>query len=593
MNLNFFNENYMKLTVKITFVLLLLTTIIHQNSAQNLTISEINMKLGKGINMGNMFEAPTETAWGNPFQNDYFKRISELGFNSVRVPIRWDVPDRASQTSPYTVNPVFLTRIKTIVDNAIANKLYVIINMHHHEEIFTDPEKVKPRFLSQWEQIATYFKDYNQSLLFEIMNEPHDKLTPELWNTFMADALKSIRKSNPTRAVLVGPGDYNGLGAIPKLKLPDDKNIILSIHYYNPFQFTHQGAEWVGTNANSWLGTKWEDLDLERNQVESEFSSLKTFQKQYNIPVNIGEFGAYSKADIASRNKWTTFLARWFEQQGYSWNYWEFSAGFGIYDPATKAYTQSLVDALIKNQMPEAKKLPTKELYKSNFSSGNAGWSVSVQPGSQATLTNPSNLTVDVKTAVTNGWHVQLTKTDITLENKKRYLVTIRGFADKNVGVTNYIGRASGDYASYSGYSSLAFGTEEKDMTYIFTMTQPTDNKARMSFDMGTTIAKYTITSVKIEEILESVAVVVLGNEEEVNDTTIIAPNPTGGILRIENLDQINTLEMSDAMGRIFLEKNVKGQKSVELDLSNKSEGMYFLKLKGDKKEIVRKVMKK
>ena len=584
----------MKILLRIIFASLLFLITINQILAQNLTISEINKKLGKGINMGNMFEAtPLENSWGNPFQNDYFERISKLGFNSVRVPIRWDLPDRASQTSPYTVNPVFLARIKTIVDNAIANKLYVIINMHHHDEIFTDPEKAKPRFLSQWEQISTHFKDYNQSLLFEIMNEPHDKLTPELWNTYMADALKSIRKSNPTRAVLVGPGDYNGLGAIPKLKLPDDKNIILSIHYYNPFQFTHQGAEWVGTQSNGWLGTKWEDLDVERSQVESEFTGLKTFQKQTNIPVNIGEFGAYSKADIASRNKWTTFLARWFELQGYSWNYWEFSAGFGIYDPATSTYKQSLVDALIKNPMPEAQKLPTKELYKSNFSNGTDGFGVSVQPGSQANLTNSPNLIIDVKTAVSNGWHVQLTKPNLTLENKKRYLVTIRGFADKNVGVTNYIGRSSGDFASYSGYTQLTFGTEERDMVYTFTMTQPTDNKARMSFDMGNTIAKFTITSVKLEEILENVTVVVLGNEEEENDMIIIAPNPTVGILRVENLEQINAIEMTDALGRIFMEKNVKGQKTVELDLSNKTEGMYFLKLKGDNKEIVRKVMKK
>jgi endoglucanase len=543
-----------------------------------------------------MFEAPSENAWGNAFQNDYFERISQLGFNSVRLPIRWDVPDRALQTSPYTVNPVFLARIKTIVDNAIANKLYVIINMHHHEEIFTDPEKAKPRFLSQWEQIATYFKDYNQNLLFEIMNEPHDKLTPELWNIYMADGLKVIRKTNPTRAVLVAPGDYNSVAAVPKLKLPDDKNIILSIHYYNPFQFTHQGADWIGGDANSWLGTKWEDLQMERNQVESEFSYLKTFEKQNNIPINIGEFGAYSKADIVSRNKWTTFLARWFEQQGYSWAYWEFSAGFGIYDPATKTYRQSLVDALIKNPMPEAVKLPTKELYKSNFSNGTQGWAVSVQPGSQANLTNPSNLVIDVKTAVTNAWHVQLTKTDIALENKKRYLVTIRGFADKNVGVTNYIGRASGDYASYSGYPQLTFGTEEKDMIYIFTMTQPTDNKARMSFDMGKTIAKYTITSVKVEEVLDNVVVIppaILANEEELNDTVVVSPNPTSGILQINNLEQIDSITMMDITGSIFLEKNVKGQKSVELDLSNKTSGTYLLRLKGEKKEIVRKVVKK
>ena len=415
----------MKPLPKIIFGLLLFLTIIHQNLAQNLTNAEINNKLGKGINMGNMFEAPNETAWGNPFQNDYFERISKLGFNSVRIPIRWDVPDRADQNAPYSINPIFLARIKTIVDNAVANKLYVIINMHHHEEIFTDPEKVKPRFLSQWEQIATYFKDYNQSLLFEILNEPHDKLTPELWNIFMADALKSIRKTNPTRAILVCPGDFNGLGAIPKLKLPEDKNIILSVHYYNPFQFTHQGAEWVGAQANEWLGTKWEDLEVERSQVESEFIGLKIFQKQTNIPINIGEFGAYSKADIGSRNKWTTFLARWFELQGYSWAYWEFSAGFGIYDPTTASYKQSLVDALLKNPLPTALKLPTKELYQSNFSNGTNGFGLFVQSGSQANLANSANLMIDVKTAVLDAWHVQLTKPNITLENKKRYLVTI------------------------------------------------------------------------------------------------------------------------------------------------------------------------
>jgi hypothetical protein len=188
---------------------------------------------------------------------------------------------------------------------------------------------------------------------------------------------------------------------------------------------------------------------------------------------------------------------------------------------------------------------------------------------------------------------VQLTKANITLENNKKYLVTIRGLADKSVGVTTYIGRSSGDYASYSGYPQLTFGTDERDMTYTFTMTQPTDNKARMSFDLGTTISRITLTSIKIEEILENVVIVPLGNEEERNDTIVVAPNPTSGILRIENLEQIETLEMMDISGRIFLEKNVKGQKNIELDLSNKSEGMYILKLKGDKKEIVRKVMKK
>ncbi len=309
------------------------------------------------MNMGNMFEAPSEGEWGNPYKDDYFPKIAALGFNHVRIPIRWDVPNRGLQTDPYTLNTTFLTRIKTIVDIAIANKLYVIINMHHHEGLFANPANNKAKFLAQWTQIAEYFKNYDQKLLFEVMNEPHDNLTPAVWNIYFNEALLEIRKSNPTRAVVMGVANYGGLGGLPELKIPDDKNLILTIHYYNPFNFTHQGADWV-TGSTPWLGTKWEDLDVERNQIKSEFEPLIAISKAKNIPVHIGEFGAYSKADIDSRAKWTTFLARWFEQQGWSWAYWEWSAGFGVFDPATSQTNIKLADALLKNPMPESKKTP-------------------------------------------------------------------------------------------------------------------------------------------------------------------------------------------------------------------------------------------
>ena len=86
--------------------------------------------LGRGINLGNMFEAPSETAWGNPFKEEYITKIAEQGFNHIRMPIRWDVAERTQLTAPYTVNPVFLARIKSVVDLAISKNLYVIINMY-------------------------------------------------------------------------------------------------------------------------------------------------------------------------------------------------------------------------------------------------------------------------------------------------------------------------------------------------------------------------------------------------------------------------------------------------------------------------------
>lgn len=537
--------------------------------------------------MGNMFEAPTETEWGNPFIDDYFERIAQLGFNHVRIPIRWDVATRASQTEPYTINPVFLARIKYVIDKARASKLYVVINMHHHEEIFANPEKTKPRFISQWEQIAAFFKDYDQNLLFEVLNEPNANLTPDLWNTYFSDALKSIRKTNPTRAVLMGTANYGGLSGVPSLKIPDDKNIILTVHYYNPFNFTHQGAEWVGSEAQNWLGTIWEDLALERNQIISEFDYLNTLAKQKNIPVHVGEFGAYSKADIESRVKWTTFLARWFEEQGFSWAYWEFSAGFGIYNPTNQQYNTKLVDALLKNPMSNAKVLATKILYQSDFCT-NDGWNLGVQPNSTATILRNNGLNIDVKTASKDGWHVQLTKSNIPILNKKRYLVSITSKADKDVSVINYVGKNASPYNSYSGYSNLTIGTKEKEFSYTFIMNDPIDLSARMSFDLGTTIANINISSIKIEEIIDNSTPLDIEKESIIN----IYPNPIEDIIMISGLKDIQSLELIDQKSSVILRKTIVNEGLLNVSLQTIQSGKYILVLYGKDGMTTKKVVK-
>jgi endoglucanase len=195
--------------------------------------------------MGNCFEAPSENEWGNPWKPEYFKIMADLGFDHVRLPVRWEPADRSMATAPYTINPAFFNRIQQVVDTARKYKLHIIVNMHHHEALFEYPDGQKERFLSQWYQIADYFKNYPDTLLFEVMNEPHGNLTPEKWNTFFADALTEIRKTNPARMVLMGTADYGGLGGLAKLQVPNDDNVIVTVHYYNPFNFTHQGAEWV------------------------------------------------------------------------------------------------------------------------------------------------------------------------------------------------------------------------------------------------------------------------------------------------------------------------------------------------------------
>lgn len=304
-----------------------------------------NRLLGKGINLGNALEAPNEGDWGVTLQAEYFSIIKGVGFNSVRIPIKWSA--HALQTAPYTIESRFFQRVDWAINEALKNNLAVIINIHHYEEIMQNPSAHKERFLALWEQIAEHYKGYSFKLFFEILNEPNSNLTPQLWNTYLAEALEIIRKTNPNRTVLVGLADWGGTGSLNQLTLPsNENNIILSFHYYNPFQFTHQGAEWV-SRSNAWLGTKWNGSVSEMVAIENEFNKVIAWAASKKIPVNLGEFGAYYKADIDSRVRWTSYIVQLCIENNISYNYWEFCAGFGIYDRNTKKFIESLLFALI------------------------------------------------------------------------------------------------------------------------------------------------------------------------------------------------------------------------------------------------------
>jgi endoglucanase len=556
-------------------------------------IFEINKKLGKGINMGNMFEAPSEGEWGNPFKDDYFKKIADLGFNHVRVPIKWDVMARAMQSSPYTINKAFLDRIKFVVDKALAENLLVIVNMHHHDEIFTNPDNAKPRFLSQWTQISEFFKGYDNRLVFEVMNEPHDALTPEKWNVFFSDALQIIRKTNPKRGVLIGPANYNSLGSISSLKVPKDDNLILTLHYYDPFNFTHQGAEWIGDEAKNWLGTKWENTNLERNEIIGQFNFAINYAKQNNLPIHIGEFGAYSKADLDSRVKWSNFLARHFDQQGFSWAYWEFSAGFGIYNPTTNQVLTPLSEALLKTPMAAANVLKTKALYESNFTNGDDGWVIAVQPTATASFNTSAGVAnLAVTKASAESWHVQFLKANIPLKKDRRYLVSFEAQADKAVGITNYIGKASDPYNAYSGYKGFSITTDKTVFTYSFVMALADDPKGRIVFDFGSNLAKIAIKNIKVEEVVNSeTEQLILANDLN-NTEIIISPNPSFEILNLKNITNFAKIKITNSLGNILFEENLKGENEKEISIKNLSFGQYIVILEGQKETISKKIIK-
>lgn len=308
--------------------------------------------LGRGVNFGNMFEAPTEGAWGLTVTDDFIDKAAAAGFKSVRLPVRWS--NHANAEAPFTIDAAFLARVDGVVDKLLAKGLVVVLNMHHYRQLDGDALDANERsvaasvmdlrFVMLWEQIAAHFQGRNSRLVFELYNEPHGRLNGEPWNVLAARTLGVVRKTNPDRIVMIGPTRWNNASDLQQLKLPNDANLIATVHNYSPFPFTHQGAEWVSPVLP--LGVTCCSAAQQAEMV-APLDVAKAWSAAKRYPMYVGEFGAYSKADDASRIAFNRTMRQAMESRGMTWAYWEFASGFGVYDPAKLSFRQPLLDSLL------------------------------------------------------------------------------------------------------------------------------------------------------------------------------------------------------------------------------------------------------
>ncbi|MBN1576896.1 MAG: glycoside hydrolase family 5 protein [Chitinispirillaceae bacterium] len=302
-------------------------------------------RLGKCMNLGNALEAPTEGAWGVVLKDTYFGHIKSLGFQSVRIPVRWSA--HVDTAAPYIIDETFFKRVLWAIEQARANDLRVIINVHHFEDLMSDPEKYSPVFLAIWEQIAGRCAPYGPELYFELCNEPNGAMTSALWNDLAAKALSIVRRTNPGRSVIIGGASWNSADGLNELVLPPDSFLIATFHSYDPMVFTHQGAMWLkGTDL--WKGTRWRASRSDTSMLVTCFNRVDDWAARNRIPVFLGEFGALDTADSISRALYTSFIAKQAVSRGWSYSYWKYNGNFGIYDDSTDATREYLVSALLR-----------------------------------------------------------------------------------------------------------------------------------------------------------------------------------------------------------------------------------------------------
>lgn len=302
-----------------------------------------NRRLGRGVNI-----IGYDPLWRSPeqgrFTAEHFRLLKEAGFQSVRVNLH---PFRHMEHEKgWALRDSWWTTLDWVLREARRQGLMVILDCHEFDAMGKDAEGNRERFLAFWRQLSAHCAMAGDDVGFELLNEPSRKLTPDLWNEYLREALALVREKNPLRTVIVGPAFWNSIDHLGELVLPEsDRNLIVTVHYYKPMEFTHQGAAWSSHKDKS--GVDWTGRAAELKVMRDDFAKVAAWAETHRRPIYVGEFGAYDKGAMAARVRYTAAVARQAESHGWSWAYWQFDSDFILYDIPAKRWVEPIRDALI------------------------------------------------------------------------------------------------------------------------------------------------------------------------------------------------------------------------------------------------------
>lgn len=328
------------------------------NQFDDLSQYEMVEAMGAGWNLGNTLEAnsngtPNETVWGNPKASSaLMKLIKDSGFNTIRIPVSY--LSKIGSAPDYKIDADWLARVKEVVDMALAEDLYVITNIHgdgYHGVtggwLLCDAQnqtEIKAKYKAVWQQIASTFKDYDEHLIFESMNEVFDGTyewqNPGVpypnanyyqnindYNQIFVETVRPISLNNAKRWLLI-PGwntDIDLTSEAKGFKIPEDKyvdrstsgkRLMISVHYYAPWDLcgddTDAGVTRWGDEAwkeNSSKCTTYGQGANSESTMIGQFDKLKTWFTSQGYPVVVGEYGTVDKTSYDAEN--SQYTAYW------------------------------------------------------------------------------------------------------------------------------------------------------------------------------------------------------------------------------------------------------------------------------------------
>lgn len=329
----------------------------------------------KGINLGNRLEAPNEGDWGGTILSTDLPFIAARGFDHVRIPIRFS--GHALASAPYTIDAAFFTRVDAVLDQAAAAHLALVLDLHAYDELAADVSAQRERFLGLWTQIATHYSDRPDTVAFELFNEPYDQLDAS-WNELSAAAIQVVRATNPRRLLVVDAVYWADPSKLSLLTLPNDANLLVAVHMYEPKLFSFQGKDWMGpefmttgvifpgppatpvtpvaaATSTDWTKTWFDDynsLPAETNPsgpatIAAQMAYLSSYRNASGRSVYNGEWGPQDGGPMDSRVRLVTLVRQECEKAGVGWAIWEDPNNMKLFDSTAKTWVTEIADALL------------------------------------------------------------------------------------------------------------------------------------------------------------------------------------------------------------------------------------------------------
>jgi endoglucanase len=294
------------------------------------------------INISNALEAPSEGEWGYTVEARHLEAIAAAGFDTVRLPVNWS--DHTGPGPAYLIDAARLARVDEVVSQALEAGLKIIVDVHHFHEFSEDPEANWPKLQAIWRQLSTHFQGAPDNVIFELLNEPHSEIGITEVEALNIALLSLVRETNPDRWVILGSTDWGGLEAWADTKWPDDQRVVTTFHYYEPWEFTHEGAEWLENPPD--FSQPWGSRPRHAAAVANHFQAARDAALKAGHPVFVGEFGVYRDLPPRERSAWTRTVRTQAESAGFGWCYWGFGTAFRAYDLDAEAWIPAMADAL-------------------------------------------------------------------------------------------------------------------------------------------------------------------------------------------------------------------------------------------------------